>query len=62
MNKFALIPAGLVLVFIGLPTIIAQLLNSHTDLGLVGIVALVSVLFGFVAKYFYKKKEIKNED
>lgn len=61
MNKFALIPVALAAIFIGLPKIIAELLNSHSDIGLVGIIALVSVLFGFVVNYFYKK-EIKNED
>lgn len=60
---FYLIPVGLVLVFIGLPKVIAILLNSHTDLGLAGIVGLVSIAFGYTANKIYTlfKKENSNE-
>ena len=64
MNKFFyLIPIGLALVFFGIPKAIALMLNSHTDLGLAGIVGLVSILFGYIANKIYNffKKENSNE-
>lgn len=63
-SKFAAIPVVLVGIFIGLPRVVADLLNSHTDAGLLGIVAIVSIVCGYICNRLYNsfKKEIKNED
>lgn len=61
--KFASIPLGLFVVFFGLPRLIATLLNSHTDVGLIAIVVLACGIVGFGASKLYNiAKENVNED
>ena len=61
--KFASIPLGLFVVFFGLPRLIASLLNSHTDAGLIAIVMLACGIVGFGASKLYNivSKENENE-
>lgn len=60
--KFASIPLGLFVVFFGLPRLIASLLNSHTDAGLIAIVVLACGIIGFIASKLYNTVVKENEN
>ena len=62
--KFASIPLVLFVVFFGLPKLIASLVNSHTDSGLLAILILVCGICGVVASklYTFVMKEINNDE
>lgn len=62
--KFASIPLALFVVFFGIPKLIAALINSHSDIGLVTLVMLVCGIVGFVGNRVYNaiEKEKVNED
>lgn len=60
--KFASIPLGLFAVFFGLPWIIQELFNSHSNIGLGAIVILACGIVGFIASKIYNFfKENENE-
>ena len=61
---FASIPLVLFIMFFGLPHLFANLINSHTDAGLITSVMLACGIVGFVASkvYNFVNKEINNED
>jgi hypothetical protein len=50
---FAAIPLTLFIAFFGLPRIIAQLFNAHSDVGLIAILMLVCGLFSVIASKLY---------
>lgn len=58
------IPLALFTIFYGLPRLIAVLINSHSDIGIIAIVLLACGIFGVVASKIYNvvKKELNNED
>ena len=65
--KFASIPLGLFVVFFGLPRLIASLVNSHTDAGLIATVMLACGIVGYLASLFHRlttthTKDTTNED
>jgi len=63
--KFASIPLALFVVFFGIPKLIATLINSHSNIGLVAVVMLICGIVGFVGNRFYNafiEKENVNED
>ena len=62
--KFAAIPLGLFTVFFALPRLVATLLNSHTDVGLLAILVLVCGISGWIAKAYHNVtvKETENHE
>lgn len=53
--KFASIPVILFLAFFGFPKLLAFLINSHTDFGIMTIIAMFSAIVGFVGIKLSKK-------
>lgn len=60
--KIAAIPALFIFVAIVLPRVIADLLNSHTNIGLVVISLLACLVFGVIAYVVNKFKLFEKED
>lgn len=51
MFKYFLIPVFVVIAMFVLPRTLAELFNSHSDIGLLGAITLVSLIFGYTANY-----------
>lgn len=62
MNKYSLYVFAAILFIVGFPILLAFLINSHSTIGLIILVALVSVGIGFVLDFVIKKVSTKNED
>lgn len=61
---FASIPLAIFVIFFGIPRLIAQLFNAHSDVGLIAILMLACGLFSLVASKIYIasiEKENTNE-
>lgn len=62
--KFAAIPIMIFVVLIGIPKLIAFLINSHSDIGIAAIVLIACAIFSVVATKLYNeffKKDMNNE-
>ena len=49
--KLAIVPVIVILVVIGLPKVAAFLINQHTDVGLLGILGLIGLVFSSVVLF-----------
>lgn len=61
MSKYAIYFFAVILLALGLPVLVAFLINSHNTMALVILAALISVGLGFVLDFVIKKVS-KNED
>ena len=62
--KFASIPLALFGLLFGLPKMFQFLFNSHSDVGLLGILLVVCIMCGVISKFAYDfyMKEVNNDE
>lgn len=58
----AAIPLALATIFYGIPKLIAFLVNSHTDLGLIAIILLACGGVGFIASKLIRNEQKGTEE